>query len=96
MGTFLFEAGEIYMTNNVNEKCRKDLKFNQFCLQSFGRHLKGDWGDADDETQVQNDNSIKDGDGVILSMFNYKDDTMLWILTESDRSETTLLFPEEY
>ncbi len=59
------------------------------------RHLCGDWGDLDEHDQAQNELSVTT-DLRILSAYSLSDGTRLWIITEADRSATTLLLPEEY
>lgn len=59
------------------------------------RHLAGDWGDLCDDDKARNDEALATG-GRLLS--SYKDDagTKFWIITEADRSATTVLLPEDY
>jgi hypothetical protein len=59
------------------------------------RHRTGDWGDLVPEDREANDRAVVDGDR-ILSAYSLKDQTKIWIITESDRSVTTLLLPDEY
>lgn len=59
------------------------------------RHLRGDWGDVGDEDRASNDRAIKGGDR-ILSVYHSKDGVKFWIITEWDRSATTILLPDEY
>lgn len=58
------------------------------------RHLSGDWGEISAEDQRQNDIALVTG-GRLHSAFTIGSRT-IWIITEADRSVTTLLFPEEY
>jgi hypothetical protein len=64
----------------------------------ISRHLRGDWGDLSDDDKRANDEAVKDGDLRIFSSYNHPDssDGKIWIITEADRSSTTLLFPSEY
>ena len=64
-------------------------------LRLHERHASGDWGDLSGEDKQENDFSIKHGFRILSS---YKLDTgvAIWIVTEADRSATTLLLPEEY
>lgn len=66
---------------------------------SFGlllaRHSRGDWGDLNDEDKQANEQALKSG-ARILSAYKLKDGTKVWIITEADRSATTILLPEEY
>jgi hypothetical protein len=59
------------------------------------RHGVGDWGDVDDEDRAENELSVKE-DFRILSAYHLRDGTKIWIITEADRSSTTILLPEEY
>ena len=68
---------------------------NQPVLPLFRRHAMGDWGAVDDEDKQANDSDLKHG-GRLLSCYHLSDDTRVWVITEWDRSATTLLLPEEY
>ena len=60
------------------------------------RHVEGDWGDAlDDEDQQENEFSVENGLR-ILSAYTTRTDKKIWIITEADRSLTTILLPHEY
>jgi hypothetical protein len=60
------------------------------------RHVEGDWGDAlDDEDQQENEFSVEHGLR-ILSAYTTRSGQKIWIITEADRSLTTLLLPHEY
>lgn len=58
------------------------------------RHQSGDWGIVPPEDAEENDHSVVNGNR-ILSSYPVGDDR-IWIITEADRSCTTLLLPEEY
>jgi len=58
------------------------------------RHGKGDWGDLGTEDKAANDAALKHGSRLLSA---YETDTgKLWIITECDRSATTMLLPSEY
>ncbi len=59
------------------------------------RHRNCDWGDIDDEDKGANTQALVTGDR-LLSSYNLTATDRLWIITEADRSVTTLLLPEEY
>ncbi len=59
------------------------------------RHVACDWGDLSDEDHNENDSSLENGFR-LLSSYRTNAGDKLWIITESDRSATTLLLPEEY
>lgn len=59
------------------------------------RHARGDWGDLPEADREQNDLSVVAGRRV-LSCYPLGDEQKVWIITEADRSTTTLLLPDEY
>ena len=59
------------------------------------RHVTGDWGDLDDEDKKENELSVKEGFR-ILSAYSLETGVKVWVITEWDRSVTTILLPEEY
>jgi hypothetical protein len=58
------------------------------------RHVRGDWGDVDEDDQATNERSVKGGSS-IQSVYHLDDGTEVWVITEADRSMTTFLLPEE-
>lgn len=91
-----FKLGNVVATNGVYEMVGEDIKFNQFVTNSFTRHCNGDWGDLDNEDKRANDFALRNGDDRLFSKYNYKDGISIYIITEWDRSYTTILFPDEY
>jgi len=63
-------------------------------LAYLQRHLKGDWGDLDEEDKSENDFSLQHGYRLLSAYQTLHG--RLWIITEADRSATTFLLPEEY
>jgi hypothetical protein len=59
------------------------------------RHVTGDFGELDAHDREANEQALEFG-GRILSAYTLKDGTRLWLITESDRSATTFLKPDEY
>jgi hypothetical protein len=60
------------------------------------RHIHGDWGDLSDNDRRQNDAALKSGKDRLFSAYEVRPDLKLWIITEWNRSATTLLLPSEY
>src|SRR5579872_5323300 len=58
----------------------------------ISRHVAGDWGELDEEDRRENELSGKEGFR-ILSAYTLSDGTKIWIITEADRSATTILLP---
>jgi hypothetical protein len=64
-------------------------------LEFLVRHAQGDWGELDPEDVAENEVSLQQGFR-LLSRYILVDQTVIWIITEADRSVTTILLPEEY
>lgn len=64
-------------------------------LRGMRRHANCDWGDLDVEDRQANDAALKSG-GRLVSSYRTESGTKFWIITEADRSATTVLLPEEY
>ena len=59
------------------------------------RHARGDWGEVDVEDQQANQDALLHGER-LLSAYRTSAGVRLWVITEADRSATTILLPEEY
>ena len=64
-------------------------------FQLLARHQAGDWGEVCVEDKQLNDGALSDGTRV-LSAYTLDTGVKIWIITEADRSATTLLLPSEY
>jgi len=63
---------------------------------ALGRHWSADWGDLEQEDREANDLALDEGSR-LLSAYQTRDSlTKFWIITEADRSVTTVLLPDEY
>jgi hypothetical protein len=90
--TSLFSPGQIVATPRALALLeRLQMSPTEFLL----RHLRGDWGDLCQEDKTENELSLKHGFR-LLSSYAVTDAETLWIITEADRSVTTLLLPAEY
>ncbi|MBP5718171.1 MAG: hypothetical protein J6X53_04235, partial [Abditibacteriota bacterium] len=81
--------GQVFKTPGVSDIPQEVL------LSALKRHLSGDWGDLSEGDKRLNDEAVKDGDR-IFSAYHAPDGTKFWVITESDRSATTFLLPDEY
>lgn len=91
---FRVPLGQIVLTRAINNKVADNTKFSKFVLNSLRCHASGHWGDVCEEDKKANDWSYENGERILSS---YSDDSSkIWIITERDRSATTILFPEEY
>ncbi len=94
MQTPLFRAGTIVMTPGVAELAARGIDHGAYLM----RHLAGDWGDLCAEDSAENALALAQGLRLLSSYalpHNPVSDK-LWIITEADRSVTTLLLPLEY
>ncbi len=64
-------------------------------LRAMSRHAAGDWGDCDSEDWEENELSLREGFR-LFSVYHTGAGKKFWIITEADRSVTTVLLPEEY
>ncbi len=96
----LFKTGEIVTTDGIDRAMMLDHRFLEAVRECLERHCSGDWGDACEETKQQNDEALEaEREGrCIDSLFSLYDieGTEIYIITEIDRSVTTVLFPDEY
>ena len=89
-----FLLGQIVWTRGVNDRVAVDTPFSKFVVESLKRHANCDWGDLSAEDKHENDFSI---DKYLRLLSSYQQDGIkIWILTEANRSVTTIFFPEEY
>ncbi len=62
---------------------------------ALGRHMRRDWGNVCEADWIANDRALKRGER-LLSSYSARDGTEFWIITEWDRSYTTILLPSDY
>lgn len=86
----LFPLGDIYLTATA----AAELELRIIIL-SLIRHGSGDWGDCCSEDKEANDVSLIEGSR-LLSVYHDPNGVKFWIITEHDRSATTILLPEDY
>ena len=94
----LFDLGQVVMTTNLQHTLQEGGPETDIMeeLQGFiDRHVSGDWGDLEQGDKDSNDQALKTG-GRIFSAYHYASVIKIYIITEADRSYTTLLLPEDY
>lgn len=91
-----FVLGNVVCTRGVADKMDSDKEFYKFVNSSFAKYMKGDWGDTCDEDAILNNDAVKNGERILAVYIHKPSDTTIWIITERDRSVTTILFPNEY
>ena len=86
-----FPLGRLVMTAGIAEHVAQGLDI----LPYLGRHARGDWGELDAHDVQANNAALRDGYR-LLSAYDTPQAGRIWIITESNRSVTTCLLPEEY
>ena len=86
----LFPLGQVVATPGVLAAVPADE-----ITTALRRHAGGDWGTVCPEDQRENELSLKEGFR-LLSAYQASNGTKFWVITEADRSATTVLLPEEY
>jgi hypothetical protein len=87
-----FPLGEIVATPGALSVLEKS---GQSPLLFLIRHARGDWGEVGKEDWMANDEGLENG-GRLLSAYRTSLGERIWVITEWDRSVTTLLLPDEY
>lgn len=86
----LFSLGKVVATSNALSLIdQADINI------ALARYMACDWGDLCEEDKAINDYAIKNGERILASYKSGKGVTF-WIITEWDRSVTTVLLPEDY
>jgi hypothetical protein len=88
----LFSLGQVVATPGALAALGKT---GQTPLEFLSRHVRGEWGELDEEDRRENQLSLKRGFR-LLSSYRTNAGDKVWIITEADRSVTTLLLPDEY
>lgn len=90
----LFETGKVMMTSGI-ASIMSNERGSETILNCLERHCSGDWGDLSKDDKELNKTALNWGEGRIFSAYE-TDVGSIYIITESDRSATTILLPEEY
>ena len=89
-----FKHGMVVMTKGISDAMEGNFKFFNEVMIAFNRYVDCDWGDLCDEDKATNEDALKNGYRLFAK---YKtSEGPIWIITEWDRSMTTILFPDEY
>ena len=90
-----FNLGQLVVTRGINNFLSSNKEFAKQVMLSLRRHVAGDWGDVCDEDRVANEVALRDG-GRLFSVYKSEGMPTIWVITEWDRSVTTILFPADY
>ena len=87
---FKFQLGRTVITRNALERLT-----NNDVQTAVARHGAGDWGEVCPQDRRENELSLREGFR-LLSVYQSKAGEKFWVITEADRSVTTILLPEDY
>lgn len=89
-----FSLGQTLKTRGISEFMEENRVDPVELIKLIERHVTGDWGDIPEEDKKENDWSVENA-GRLISSYTLSGETV-WVITEADRSATTVLFPSEY
>lgn len=87
-----FQLGQLVATQGALSALEQA---GQSPLEFIRRHQSGDWGDLSQEDKQENEYSVDKLLRIFSAYYTAKHEK-LWIITEADRSATTILLPSEY
>jgi hypothetical protein len=95
-----FDHGSLFTSATVFNASCEHVPFGEFVRSCVTRHLACDWGDCCPDDAALNDAALVDGSR-IFSVYHipsglYGLDSKIWIITESSREYTTVIFPSAY
>ena len=92
--------GQVVAISSIQSLMLSDLSFHTFIYTSLMRHEAGDWGEIDTDDHESNEMALVTGQR-IFSIYECSEahsflGDRIWVITEADRSSTTVLWPSEY
>lgn len=85
-----FDLGRLVATPNALDQIPREE-----IMAALSRHVRGEWGDLDTHDLNANEDALRNG-GRLFSQYHSAQKIAFWIITECDRSATTVLLPEDY
>jgi hypothetical protein len=85
-----FVLGQTTMTPNA-----RDSLSHEDVMTALARDVQGDWGDVDRHDRAAKDEALLHGER-LFSVYHSSATVKFWIITEADRTFTTVLLPEDY
>ncbi len=91
-----FDLGTTVVTRGLADLMDEDEALAKDVCKALYRYTTCDWGDMCEEDKALNDSAVTFGDDRIFAAYVISEEVRVWIITEWDRSVTTLMLPEEY
>lgn len=85
-----FHPGQLVATPNALASLSQEE-----IMAALSRHVQGDWGNLDHVDWAENENALTNGTR-LFSVYQSASKVTFWIITEADRSVTTVLLPKDY
>ena len=89
-----FELGQTVMTRGIADAMESE-DFAKEVHKAFARYITCDWGELGEEDSEMNNSAVQNNDDRILAKYDTSEGA-IYIITEWDRSVTTILFTDEY
>ena len=89
-----FEIGKVCMTSGIDNAINENKKYYIELINCFEKYLTGDWGDLCEQDKQANEDALINNERLLASYLTSKG--KVYIITERDRSCTTILFANEY
>lgn len=90
-----FEIGKLVITNGINNFIEQKPKYREEIIQCLSKYIGCDWGEVCQEDKAANDSAIINNNDRVLARYSTSYGP-IYIITEWDRSYTTILFVGEY
>lgn len=95
MNNAKFNLGQTVQTRGIAEACKDNAEFTKEIYKAFNKYIAGDWGDTCEEDAELNNQAIANNDDRIVAKYKTSKGN-IFIITEWDRSYTTIMFADEY
>lgn len=91
-----FELGRVVITRGLNNLIENSENLRNELNGALSRYFNCDWGDTCEDDKVLNDAAVKNNNDRIVAKYVLSNDIKIFIITEADRSYTTIMLTEEY
>ena len=91
----MLTTGKLYTTRTINNEMATDMQFSKEITDCLLRYKLKDWGDISEEDKAMNNEAVNNGNDRIFATYKTSKGKV-YIITECDRSLTTVLFADEY
>ena len=90
------KLGKLVITCTIQEEMSTNLKFYNYIMKCLKRYIENDWGEMVEDDKKLNDLALENNDERILAAYKSEEFSKVYIITEWDRSYTTILYANEY